>query len=382
VLWQVSANSVGFGRAGRVAAVTGEQRTYHKQEQEPATDEITELAPGVLRTQLPVHLPGLGHTNCYLLEDERGVAVVDPGLPGPESWAALVERLKRSGFEPRHVHTAIVTHSHFDHFGGVAQLRSENDVEVLTHESFRLVVEAREMLENPDAEALDVNGEADLDKLRAMFRRPKEWGGHWSAPPDDELRGFASMGRRSRRFLLPTPTVTVVDREVVKLARREWIAIHTPGHTADHLCLYDPVEKLFISGDHVLPSITPHIAGSSPAGGGTTRDPLARFFSSLRLMHDFDVELVLPAHGHPFNDLGGRADQIIVHHEERLDVIRHAIDELPSGTVTDYMRRLFRERSWGDMAESETYAHLEHLRLLGEASVVERDGYLVYELSG
>src|SRR5690606_21074396 len=77
--------------AGRVPAVTGEQRTYTKQEQEPATDEITELAPGVLRTQLPVELPGLGHVNCYLLEDERGVAVVDPGLPGPASWQALLD---------------------------------------------------------------------------------------------------------------------------------------------------------------------------------------------------------------------------------------------------------------------------------------------------
>ncbi len=43
-----------------------------KQEQERATDEITEVAPGVLRTQLPIEMPGLGHVNCYLLEDERG----------------------------------------------------------------------------------------------------------------------------------------------------------------------------------------------------------------------------------------------------------------------------------------------------------------------
>jgi len=31
------------------------------------------------------------------------------------------------------------------------------------------------------------------------------------------------------------------------------------------------------------------------------------------------------------------------------------------------MKRLFKERSWGGMAESETYAHLEHLRLMGNA---------------
>ena len=48
------------------------------------------MAPGILRSQLPISLPGLGHVNCYFLEDERGVAIVDPGLPGPQSWRALV----------------------------------------------------------------------------------------------------------------------------------------------------------------------------------------------------------------------------------------------------------------------------------------------------
>jgi glyoxylase-like metal-dependent hydrolase (beta-lactamase superfamily II) len=365
--------------------VTAEQRIYHKQEQEPATDEITELAPGVLRMQLPVELPGLGHVNCYLLEDERGVALVDPGLPGPGSWKVLLSRLKTAGFELRHVHTAVVTHSHFDHFGGAPQLRDEAEADILTHESFRSVFEARELQENPDAEFLELNDtdEIDIERMRELFRRPKPWGGRWSPPPDDELRIFAKMGRKSsRRFSLPEPSITVVDSGVVRLARREWIAVHTPGHTSDHLCLYDPEERLFISGDHVLPTITPHIAGAGPGGGMLYDDPLAEFFSSLRRMHDFDVRLVLPAHGHPFADLGGRADHIIDHHEERLDVIRNAVGDQPTGDVRDYMRLLFRERSWGDMAESETFAHLEHLRLLGEATVTDRDGHLVYELAG
>ena len=57
-----------------------------RQEQEQASPEITEVAPGVLRMQLPIDMPGLGHVNCYALEDERGIAIVDPGLPGDESW--------------------------------------------------------------------------------------------------------------------------------------------------------------------------------------------------------------------------------------------------------------------------------------------------------
>jgi hypothetical protein len=66
---------------------------YTKQEQEPATDEVTEVAPGVIRMQLPIALPGLGHVNCYALEDERGFALMDPGLPGEGHFADLLTRL-------------------------------------------------------------------------------------------------------------------------------------------------------------------------------------------------------------------------------------------------------------------------------------------------
>ena len=55
--------------------------------------------------------------------------------------------------------------------------------------------------------------------------------------------------------------------------------------------------------------------------------------------------------------------------------------EIGRADVNSFMKRLFRERSWGDMAESETYAHLEHLRLEGKAEAHRNEqGRLVYEL--
>ena len=65
----------------------------HRQEQESPRREISEVAPGVLRMQLPIHMPGLGHVNMYALLDGNGAAVVDPGLPDPVSWRAILDRL-------------------------------------------------------------------------------------------------------------------------------------------------------------------------------------------------------------------------------------------------------------------------------------------------
>jgi hypothetical protein len=43
-----------------------------REEQQDADDVVTEVAPGILRAQLPIDFTGIGHVNTYLLEDERG----------------------------------------------------------------------------------------------------------------------------------------------------------------------------------------------------------------------------------------------------------------------------------------------------------------------
>ena len=136
-----------------------------------------------------------------------------------------------------------------------------------------------------------------------------------------------------------------------------------------------------LSGDHVLPSITPHISGLVAISGASGGDPLTEFFLSLEKVAALEgVRQVLPAHGHPFVDLAGRAAAIREHHEERLTTLRDAAGELGSATVEQLMQRLFKPRSWGQMAESETYAHLEHLRVTGEAESRSEDGLLRYHL--
>ena len=349
-----------------------------KQEQETASEDISEVAAGVLRAQLPVNLPGLGHVNCYILEDEHGIAVIDPGLPGNDSWEALTARLKKAGYKPENIHTAIVTHSHFDHFGGAERIREVSHADILTHEHFRNAFNSRELLESEDSNDLDPNSEEAQEKvIERIFSERLPWGSKRTMPSREEIERFKKIGRfNSSWFKTPTPTIEVSDLDTISLARREWIAVHTPGHTNDHLCLWDPHNGIMFSGDHVLPTITPHIGGISPE-----KDPLAKFFGSLKKMTTYEgVSIALPAHGNPFIDLGGRATEIIEHHEERLETIRKTAVNLPDGSVNEFMKVLFSERAWGDMAESETYAHLEHLRELGELHKTEIEGISRYSI--
>ena len=362
-----------------------------RQEQEPASDEVSELAPNVLRLQLPVWIPGLGHVNCYALADDRGAALVDPGLPGSGTWDALVKRLDQVGLAPRDIHTVVVTHSHPDHFGGAARFARESGAEVVAHRAFAFgPFQARHYHSEASVDDLSAHAQAlehqrlhpprRVDGLWATLRRvstPAPWKAHSERP---SLRRRA-MGVGLRLFgrgrFFPEVTRHLEHGDPLRLAGREWFALHTPGHTADHICLHDPETGVLLSGDHVLPSITPHIGGLSEG-----RDPLQSFFYSLdRIGEIRGVERVLPAHGHPFEDLAGRAEAIKSHHVERLEQVREIAREIGPADVEQFMQRLFRRRSWGEMAESETYAHLEHLRLGGKAEAHRQPGgRLIYEL--
>jgi glyoxylase-like metal-dependent hydrolase (beta-lactamase superfamily II) len=356
-----------------------------KEEAQDADPTVTEVAPGILRMQLPISIPGLGHTNCYAMEDDRGFTVVDPGLPGPASWTALADRLGQLDAEPRHIHTVVCTHSHPDHYGGAHQIREETGARVVTHRLFRNwwdpSDDGSETLD--DGLSVDDNDAADAEQaaseapdrgeqVRPDGRTP--WGTVWERRRPPPEAASAMEGIDPRWFGAPVPSLRLDEAEMIKLGGREWVAVHTPGHTPDHLCLYDPEGGVMLSGDHVLPTITPHISGLS-----ADADPLRRFMESLERMHHFDgVRIVLPAHGNPFTDLGGRADAIHRHHIERLETLRGISASLGPATVEALTQRLFRQRSWGTMAESETYAHLEHLRLDGEATRDEVGGFLHY----
>ncbi len=376
-----------------------------RQERLAARETVDEVAPGIGRIQLPIMIPGLGHVNCYVLEDERGVALIDPGMPDPTTNKVLVERLRSIGVAPERVHTVLVTHSHPDHFGGAGRLKVEHGAEVVAHRSFRTPFDRAHHDDLAELEAAsdlisDASAPDDLDPdagdaptperrnerlaeilfgqgdLPDVAPEPTPWGEDGFRPGPGELEAMRAWDDLSKQGLLQLdPTTRVVDLQVIRLGRREWQVIHTPGHTGDHICLFDPSDGTFLSGDHVLPTITPHISGMTGSD-----DSLAEFVGALQRVSMLPgVTNVLPAHGLAFTDLSGRVDDIIGHHVERLAEIERLGVELGDATVRAYSRRLFQERSWGPMAESETYAHLEHLREQGlMATRTDDDGLLRY----
>ena len=80
-----------------------------------------------------------------------------------------------------------------------------------------------------------------------------------------------------------------------------WQIVHTPGHSLGHVCLWSPARRTLLSGDHLLPGITPPVTFER----GFDADPLRSYLTSLRAIADLRPQTVLPGHGTPFGEPRG-----------------------------------------------------------------------------
>src|SRR5205807_6330518 len=103
------------------------------------------------------------------LLDDRGLAVVDPGLPGPQSWKALKTRLDSAGYRVKDVHTVIVTHSHPDHFGGAGRLAREAGAQLVAHAAFTTWSLERKVRRRPSSEHEAVQAEREAAKAAQLL---------------------------------------------------------------------------------------------------------------------------------------------------------------------------------------------------------------------
>jgi glyoxylase-like metal-dependent hydrolase (beta-lactamase superfamily II) len=138
----------------------------------------------------------------------------------------------------------------------------------------------------------------------------------------------------------------------------------------------DDADGVLFAGDHVLPHITPSIA-LEPVDATL---PLGDYLTSLAALRTRPDMWLLPAHGPVTGSVHARIDELLVHHDTRLDATAAAI---AAGTSTAYetarsLRWTRRGRSFAELDEfnqmlavSETLAHLDLLVARGR---LERTG--------
>lgn len=309
-----------------------------------------QVAPGVHRVSVPLPFPP-GEVAAWVIEGDAGHTLVDTGIDTPPARDALREAADHVGVTRDSLAYVVLTHAHPDHYGLAGPVRAWSGAQVAIHADEEAL--ARRFVDRwPEDRLHAAEAFARLGVPAAvvpLFLRASDFiHSHYAAfHPDIVLEG--------ERGALP--------------GGGGWEWIHTPGHSPGHVTVYHPARRILITGDHVLPRISPNVGADLYA-----IEPLSDYLASLRQLRGLDVELVLPSHGEPFADLAARIDVLTAHHDARNEQIVGWLAAAGPSTVFGVARGVFGELPADNLlhAVRETLAHLRYLAR--HAHVAREDG--------
>lgn len=131
-----------------------------------------------------------------------------------------------------------------------------------------------------------------------------------------------------------TPDVILKDGDMIKGEGWTLEAIHTPGHTSNHLCFALREEDCIFVGDHVMGWSTTVI---SPPDGD-----MRAYIDSLKKIMERQERLYYPTHGEPVKKARRFANAIIVHRRQREAQILRAISE-GLHSIDDIVARCYKD---------------------------------------
>ncbi len=312
----------------------------------PSMSIYQEVAKDIYQVRLPLPFR-LDHVQCYLLRGESGWTIVDAGLNMSVSRNGWLNSFAALGIAPGDVTQIVLTHTHPDHYGLAGWLQAWHSSRDFVPP---VLLSQREAI---FADVCWVNFETLIVSMEQTF-------GRCGIEPEQARKIAAEVHRvASRTDPHPTKIQTLQAGSMIEMGNRTFQIIHTPGHADGHLIFYDKADRLLLSGDHVLNSITPHI-GRWPKGDA---DPLGRYLDSLRSLKQLDVQLALPGHKALIRNWHGRLAELQIHHAERLERTVTAVKNF--ATVSDIATQEFNLAAL-DMhntrfALAETLAHLDLL---------------------
>lgn len=330
---------------------------------------IQEVADNVYEFQVPIPFK-LRDINLYVVKDDNGCLLIDTGTNTPETAAVLQGSLAQLGITFADLRYVAITHFHSDHAGLAGLIQQHSAAQIVMH--------------------------AESERFLGLWSDEQGSGPVYMAPdtffvqhglPEASLEAFRGMRQRFRSLTLPFKvTRLVADGETLHVGGQAWHIVFTPGHAVGHICVYCPQLRLAFTGDHLLQRITPNISIHSdrhPLDRPERYNPLRDYLLSLEKTRTLGISLGLPSHGPLLTDPQGRIDELLAHHEARLQTM---LGTLGSGPQTAYAiaRQTFPNRAdpfdhW--LMLGETLAHLELLEARGHVEHGQEDDQILFRLA-
>lgn len=327
----------------------------------------TQIVDGIYQLKVPIPNNPLEATNVYLLKGDKFATLIDTGWDSETAFNSLNRQLAEIGVGFQDISQIIITHAHFDHYGLAGKIKQLSNAKIYMHqldqEIFRTRYAVSEEFLHRAGQWFRING-VPAAMLEALHM---------------PIRGF-------REAVPAQPDILLNGDETLASGIFNLKVIWTPGHSPGHICLYEPVQKILFSGDHVLPVITPNISLSAYSDG----NPLGDYLKSLFTVKNLAAALVLPAHENVFSNLSERVDEILHHHKMRsaeiLKVLNH--NEMTAYQISNLVTWMPEQAgvNFIDLmpiaklaAVSETLAHLKAMSIDKKVISINHDSIVYYK---
>lgn len=298
----------------------------------------------------------LDHINLWILRDGDGFTLVDTGFGVQATWD-LWEKHFTDLMSGKPIRNIVVTHYHPDHVGSAGWLVERTGAPFWMTTSEYLSAHAA----HSDFGGFDRDNTIDLYIANGVDpasvpESTRKGGGY--------ARGVPNLPKRYRRMM---------HGDKLTIDGHDWEVITVFGHAPEHAALWCASKNVLISGDQVLPRITPNVGvwGNQPEA-----NPLLAYLDSLsRFSHLPDDTLALPSHERVFHGLHPRIAAMHQHHDERLArLLEGAASPI---TAFEALPLLFK-RKLDDhqmmFAMGEAIAHLHYLEAKGSIRREVKDG--------
>jgi glyoxylase-like metal-dependent hydrolase (beta-lactamase superfamily II) len=308
----------------------------------------------------------VGPVTVYLADAPgEPLTLIDTGPQTAKSRAALEAGLDHLGYTLADLDRIVVSHAHVDHFGLAADLVDASAAQVWSH-PWNLT-------------ALS-DFQTDRDRRILFYGQLLRQ----AAVPAEILGAIGQATRGVNRFGRPvTVNGTLDEGDPILLAGHNWQVLHTPGHAAGLICLYEPESGTLLSSDHLLAYISSNPVVEPPPPGHDERlRSLARYKVSLQRVAALGVKQALPSHGPVIHDVVGLVRERLEFHEQRVARVMAALQN-GAHTTWEVVEALFPNRTPLDtfLAVSEVIGHLDLLEMEGRILGESENGVIRWRLN-
>lgn len=310
----------------------------------------------------PVTLPNnpLKALNVYVIKGEDRTVVFDTGFNTEESKADLLDGLNELDLKLEDVEV-VLTHLHSDHVGLVNLFANAGSKIYAGQVDGNLINE--------------MTGREYWDRLEGLIPL---YGLEENELLTDENPGYKHRLKEAIDY------VELTVGEYLDVGDYHFEILDLSGHTPGHLGFYDAEKKIILSADTILDPITPNIT----FWGFQYPDILNTYIETLYSLKEREIDLALATHRKIVSNVPERIDELIEHHDERLQEILDAMDVEKEYTVRDISANIswrIRADHWDEFpraqkwfAAGETMAHLHHLVNTDRVKMEEENGRLKF----